>query len=370
MAELPVSAEEWGQRLLAVHGATETEAFFGAVFRLLEGTVDCDWVLATMRAVDHMPMVARDSLGRSFEAEYMERIMAVNPTVGALMASPGVRVLRSAETLPKGVELEGHPFYEECMKPLGWMHSVGMFFWSVTPPVPGTTFSVFRREGRNDFTAEEAERLTALHGHIGTALRRLQAELGGASALEATARLLDDLPMGASVWDWGLGLMRENEEARRLRERWQGGGADGLPAEIGEACGRLRAAWKEAIRADGQGRVVRRVGVENAREPQLTAEVSLVQRQGSLLAEPVFVVRFVEVPVSRRLEMLTDAEREVVLPLATGLDNQTLAERLGISLAAVKARLHGAFRKLGVEHRTQLMALIMKETERKREDVR
>lgn len=78
----------------------------------------------------------------------------------------------------------------------------------------------------------------------------------------------------------------------------------------------------------------------------------------------------VALPVSRRLEMLTDGEREVVLLLATGLDNQTLAERLGISVAAMKARLHGAFRKLGVEHRTQLMALIMKEMERKREDGR
>lgn len=55
---------------------------------------------------------------------------------------------------------------------------------------------------------------------------------------------------------------------------------------------------------------------------------------------------------------LTKAESEAALLAFEGLDNQQIADRLGISVAAVKVRLHGAYRKLNVQSRTQLAALM------------
>ena len=47
-----------------------------------------------------------------------------------------------------------------------------------------------------------------------------------------------------------------------------------------------------------------------------------------------------------------------MLLVGEGLINPEIAARLGISVAAVKLRLHGAFKKLKVRNRTQLVAMM------------
>ena len=53
---------------------------------------------------------------------------------------------------------------------------------------------------------------------------------------------------------------------------------------------------------------------------------------------------------------LTRSETEAALLVLEGLDNQQIADRLGISVVAVKVRLHGVYRKFNVQSRTQLAA--------------
>ena len=55
----------------------------------------------------------------------------------------------------------------------------------------------------------------------------------------------------------------------------------------------------------------------------------------------------------RPLPELSEREREVLELVATGLSNQKIAARLGISEKTVKAHLTSVFRQLGVEDRTQ-----------------
>lgn len=90
---LPVPPDEWQERLLAVHGAISSEELIEAVFRLMEGTVRCDFSLVVLHALDHLPMVARDSQGRVFSYQFMEQSYAHNPATAFLMANPGVRML-------------------------------------------------------------------------------------------------------------------------------------------------------------------------------------------------------------------------------------------------------------------------------------
>ena len=58
------------------------------------------------------------------------------------------------------------------------------------------------------------------------------------------------------------------------------------------------------------------------------------------------------------LGALSASEQEAALLVAEGLSNEEIANRLGISIAAVKLRLHGAFKKLNVRNRTQLAAVL------------
>jgi len=55
----------------------------------------------------------------------------------------------------------------------------------------------------------------------------------------------------------------------------------------------------------------------------------------------------------RPLPELSEREREVLELVATGLSNQKIAARLGISEKTVKAHLTSVFRQLGVDDRTQ-----------------
>ncbi|HWT24878.1 MAG TPA: response regulator transcription factor [Solirubrobacteraceae bacterium] len=55
----------------------------------------------------------------------------------------------------------------------------------------------------------------------------------------------------------------------------------------------------------------------------------------------------------RPVHELSDREREVLELVATGLSNQKIAVRLGISEKTVKAHLTSVFRQLGVDDRTQ-----------------
>jgi DNA-binding NarL/FixJ family response regulator len=55
---------------------------------------------------------------------------------------------------------------------------------------------------------------------------------------------------------------------------------------------------------------------------------------------------------------LTRSESEAARLVLEGLDNQQIADRLGISIVAVKVRLHGVYRKCNVQSRTQLVAFL------------
>ena len=60
----------------------------------------------------------------------------------------------------------------------------------------------------------------------------------------------------------------------------------------------------------------------------------------------------------RRLEALSERERETARAIADGLGNPEIAERLNISVATVKAHTGSLFAKLAVENRVQIALLV------------
>lgn len=63
----------------------------------------------------------------------------------------------------------------------------------------------------------------------------------------------------------------------------------------------------------------------------------------------------------RLLVGLTEAEREVVLGAFQGLSNKEIADARQRSVRTVANQLTGAFRKLGVQSRRELVALLSSE---------
>jgi DNA-binding CsgD family transcriptional regulator len=63
----------------------------------------------------------------------------------------------------------------------------------------------------------------------------------------------------------------------------------------------------------------------------------------------------------QRIQRLSKAERGIVDEVRRGRRNSEIARALGKSLGTVKNQLSSAFRKLGVESRSQLLILLLRE---------
>jgi two-component system nitrate/nitrite response regulator NarL len=59
-------------------------------------------------------------------------------------------------------------------------------------------------------------------------------------------------------------------------------------------------------------------------------------------------------------ELLTPRERQVMLLAAKGLPNKTIGEQLKVTEGTVKLHLHRIYRKLGINSRFALAALVSK----------
>ena len=357
---------KWERALLAMHGATETDGFIQATFRLLKATVECEFVVANLRNVDGIPMVVRHSGGRVYGAEYMERFSRLNPSLHHVLLRPGLKLLPTRGHLPEGEKLHALPFYRECMQPENWRHSVALFFWGLLPPIPQNVFCVFRPEDQPDFEDDDLARLRVVHPHISTALKRLRKQLKDRSTHDGMAEMLRHLPVATVLLDWDLNVSHQNPAAKKLCNQWNGRELETTlpPSDLLAVCQALKQNWKETIRQDSRAQVLKKQSLVHASDLNLHAEVSMVLQQGSLLAYPGFLIHLFDrtpaakamEPLMEKLRMLTAGEREAVMLVVDGLDNQEVAEGLSITIAAVKLRLHGAFKKLDVQSRSQLMA--------------
>ncbi len=364
-------SSRWEKRLLAVHGASETDEFIDAVFKLLAITVKSDFQLVCMRNIDGVPMIARDSRGRYFDPTYMEGFFRHNPTVKHVLIRPGLKILVSRDSLPRDDLLRRSKFYTHYMQPENWRHSIALFFWSGFPPLPRNVFCVFRAENQPDFSDEDAARLRHLHPHISTAIKRLHRQFRDRNSRDGFNAMLQRLPIASLLLDFDFRVIHETGSAREFTENWLGARLKrsrnpSIPTEILETCKVLNQEWQSQIRQGFKDATPIAGKCLNPVNPSVEAEITLVFRQESALAYPCFLIQYHDRSAPSRTESanridhlikLTEAEREAVLLAADGHDNQQIADRIGRSVPAVKLRLHTAFRKLGVQNRVQLANL-------------
>ena len=128
----------------------------------------------------------------------------------------------------------------------------------------------------------------------------------------------------------------------------------------------MRREWESSLAANPDASPLRRRRtLRHGRRKTLSASIATIGRNTSGLSELTFVIEFERrAPRTfkrvRRdqplLQMLTTAERAVVLVLMEGVSNQEIADRLVKSIDAVKFLLHRIYQKTGTSGRMALVA--------------
>jgi DNA-binding CsgD family transcriptional regulator len=223
-----------------------------------------------------------------------------------------------------------------------------------------------------DFDADDLARLRLVHPHIATALKRFRRQLKERSVEDRISALIDSLPVNATMLIWDLRITHQNTDARRLSARWSLRGHESLPRELElpddvlAECEHLKEAWRVTLQENPSARLLKKSTLVHPSIPRLSVEITLVLMQDSVLANPGFLVHFLEDRgrseradgISAAQTALSPAEREAALLAAAGNSNVEIAAALGISVAAVKLRLHSTFKKLNIRNRTQLVVLL------------
>ena len=360
-------------QLLALIAAKDLEGLIDAGFHVLQSAVESDFVSAFYRSSSKGMLKERDSRGRQYSPAFMRRYTELTPAIPLARANPGVKILTTRTALPHGEELRKLPFYREIMQRQGWRHAVSLCFWRDPPgDLPVFVVSVYRIEGRRDFSQADIARLHSIHPFIHNAVSRLHERDTAKSARDGLALSMHAGAFGLAVLDSDLCLVEANGFARRLCAKWVGAvprrtrgprRAWRLPAALEQACMELRGEWQAQLQRNPDAAVVRRrTGIPHAHFRDVMASITMVCRNATGLSEPSFVIEFERISESdsgaQVLQRLTAAERAVAMALVDGHSNQEIADRLTKSVEAVKFLLHRVYQKTGVASRAALVALL------------
>jgi DNA-binding CsgD family transcriptional regulator len=263
-------------------------------------------------------------------------------------------------------EYESSALYNEVIRPANGYFGAGVI--GLVPSGP-LHLSICRPRNDRDFDADDVGMLQALLPHISMAvelsMRLCIASEGYASLL----RVLDRLDSGVILVNTGGMPVYANTQALSIVAEADGLTLNGsLTAATAEATRQLRAALTQAA-ADSASEPVRLALERPSHRPPLQLAFLPIRRLGTVVpgAGSAAVAIFLTVPSatpSIERQMVADAfrltrrESEVAVRLAEGQDLASIAEALGIRVAAARQYLKRVFDKTGVHNRAALVALI------------
>jgi DNA-binding CsgD family transcriptional regulator len=302
--------------------------------------------------------------------DWYERNHPVHPGFAWLKDHPGAKLVRVSDVLPLA-ELKRGDYYREFMEPEGWVHSLGLLFWSEEGLEH--MVGINRDEAQGDFDEEDLELARRLYPHIGVALRRVAALRKSAAEQETLAGYLMDLPLPAVCVDWSLKVVYGNRAAREAVARWISADAVGakpvrklrLPADIRAACQTLKRQIAAADRTNETNTATRSVQLwlPHPMLPGRVAYLKSLPHAGEPVNKPGFWITWLEndrgaIPHEHlgSWKILSQSERDVARRIGRGETNAEIAQALGRSISTVKTHLDSMFRKLGVKNRAGLYA--------------
>jgi DNA-binding CsgD family transcriptional regulator len=365
--------------LLALQAAMNGDALIKAVFRLLKGAIQCDFVNLCLRNVqkDGGTVAYRmiDSRGREFSLDLLENVFfRDHPGMSVLMANPGIRFINTREVLAPDAILRESRYYREVMQVIGFRHAVGMFFWDDPPGTPEAIFSVYREEGHVDFDDAGIALLDRLYPHVDAALRRVRVIEKERSIRKELHSLARRVPRSTCILDWDLQVADANRAARESCAQWNLGPGSALlkpppfslPAPLRDACAELKGRWLESLRHNPMNGAAERMQVRHPEQSALRASIALRLNEAAPMGKPGFLIQFErtepqpdcsqKAKIQVALDALSERERKIVRLVCEGHSNQEIATHTCKALGSLKNMLHVIFKKLHVHSRANIIA--------------
>jgi DNA-binding CsgD family transcriptional regulator len=353
--------------LLCLHAAMNVGSFWKAIQQLLSAAISNRLIGLMLQPNPVLPMIAR------WTSPMRDSFFTAAPLKSYIAAQPRCRFVRISDLFSDRNGLIKSTFYRRYMAPQRCAHGVVLFFWKGQRLICG--IAIMRTATQGDLSPAEMKSLQQLYPQFLTALSRLRSLERQHSVLIDLEEFLSRLPLPTILLRWDLKLIYQNRAAREFCAVWEKGSkeakmtkaASPIPSEILERCRLLKQQCADAQRPDTPETGFEEGQVHHPRSPHLRATLHLKQLSSAGVALPHFLIECEDLrrrragPVSSRLPhlaRLTRRQQEVARLVCEGRSNQEIADDACLSLPMVKKHLHTIFRKLEVNSRSRLMALM------------
>jgi DNA-binding CsgD family transcriptional regulator len=357
--------------LLSLHAAMNVGSFWKAIQQLLAAAIPNRLIGLMLQPNPILPMIARWTLPMPdgfFTAEPLENYIA---------AQQRQRFARVSDLFSNRSSLMKSAFYRRYMAPQKCGYGACLFFWKRQRLI--CVIAIMRTATQGDLSPVEMNLIRQLYPQFQTALSRLRSLEREHSLRMDLEGFLSRLPLPTMLLRWNLKLIYQNRAARDFCAVWEKGAEEAqltkatspIPSEILDRCRLLKQQWAHAQRPIAPQIGFKEERVRNPRSPHLRATVHLKQLGSAGVAQPHFLIECEDLrrhaapstgpAASARLPhlvRLTRREQEVARLVCEGRSNQEIADDACLSLAMVKKHLHAIFRKLEVNSRSRLIALM------------
>src|SRR5881275_3010839 len=358
--------------LLSLHAAINLGSFWKAIQQLLAAAIPNRLIGLMLQPNPILPMIARWTL------PVPDGFFAAAPLKSYIAAQPRQRFAQTSELFSNRSSLVKSAFYRRYMAPQKCAHAVCLLFWQGHRLI--CVIAIMRTATQGDLSLAEMNLLRQLYPQFLTALCRLRSLEREHSVRMDLEEFLGRLPLPTILLRWNLKPIYQNRAAREFCAVWEKGPEDArrtkatspIPSEILDRCRLLKQQWADAKRPIAPQTGFKEEQVRHPRLPHLRATLHLKQLGSAGVARPHFLIECGDLrrrtaphigpsssPHLPHLVRLTRREQEIARLVCEGRSNQEIADAACLSLAMVKKHLHAIFRKLEVNSRSQLVALML-----------
>jgi DNA-binding CsgD family transcriptional regulator len=353
--------------LLSLHAAMNVGSFWKAIQQLLSVAIPNRLIGLMLQPNPILPMIAR------WTASMRDGFFAAEPLKSYIAGQPRQKFVPISDLFLNRRSLKRSAFYRRYMAPQKCAQGVSLFFWKDHRLI--CAIAIMRTATQGDLSLAEMKLLHQLYPQFLTALCRLRSLEREHSVLMGLEEFLSRLPLPTILLRWNLRPIYQNKAAREFCAVWEKGSkeakltnaASPIPSEILDRCRLLKQQCADAQRPNRRQTGFEQGQVRHPRRPHLRATLRLKQLSSVGVALPHFLIecedlrrRRAEAVSSRlpHLVRLTRREQEVARLVCEGRSNQEIADQACLSLPMVKKHLHAVFRKLEVNSRSRLIALL------------
>jgi DNA-binding CsgD family transcriptional regulator len=356
--------------LLGLHAAMNVDALWKATQRLLCAAIPNRVIGLALQHKPISPMTVRWTLPMP------DGFFTAAPLENYIAGRPRHRFVRISGLFPNRSSLIKSALYRRYLAPQKCPHVVCIFFWKNRRRI--CVIAIMRTATQGDLSPAEMKLLRQLYPQFQIALCRLGSLEREHSVRKDLEEFLSRLPMPTILLRWNLKPIYQNRAARDFCAVWEKGPEDAqltkatspIPSEILDRCRLLKQQWADAQRPIAPQTGFKEEQVRHPRSPHLRATLHLKQLGSAGVARPHFLIECEDLrrqagahtePASSNLPhliRLTRREQEVARLVCEGRSNQEIADGARLSLPMVKKHLHAIFRKLEVNSRSQLVALM------------